>query len=411
MEGTARSGAGTAVALLALLAAAACGPGDRAAGEPTVRDSAGVRIVENAPGDTAATWRLGDGPLLEIGAVQGSVEHQLDGIVDVARGPDGTIVVAERRSRQVSLFDSAGRHLRTAGGEGGGPGEFRFLTELAWLPGDTLAAWDRRQNRLSLFTAGGAFVRTRPLTPPEDAVSVQLLGVLASGDLVGGARGSFGGEDGPSDGRYQRPLSLHRYGGGRSPEAELVQVEGDEMFRSSYETGGRQAFILFNRPFGARTSTAVGRDRVCVSTGVRFEVRCRSGDGRLRTIVRDSVPLRPVTDGAIDRLVTSRVEAVDEQYRPRLREAYGAVQDYPDLMPAVDRLLIDSEDRLWARSYRPGYDEGGDRWTVFGPDGVRVARVAMPEGFRPYAVDGDTVVGRWEGELGVNFVRVYRLRR
>lgn len=216
MEVTAGKGAATAAALLTVLIAAGCGPGERAAREPAVRDSAGVRIVENVPADTAETWSLGD-PLLEIGAVQSSVEYQLDGVGDVARGPDGAIIVAERGSRELSVFDSTGRHVRTAGGEGGGPGEFRFLSQLAWLPGDTLAAWDLRQNRLSLFTPDGEFLRARTLTPTNDALSLRLLGVLESGHLV--AAGSGGAGDDRGDGRFRRTISLYRYGEGREPAA------------------------------------------------------------------------------------------------------------------------------------------------------------------------------------------------
>lgn len=412
MEHITGTRAETTAALVTVLIAAACGPGEQAARGPTVRDSAGVRIVENAPADTVDVWRLSEDPVLEIGTVQGAAEQQLDGVGDVARAPDGTILVAERRSRQLSVFDSAGRHLRTAGGEGGGPGEFRYLSGLAWLPGDTLAAWDRRQGRLSLFTPDGSLVRTRTLTPPGDGGSVRLLGVLESGDLVAGASGSFGGEDGPSDGRYQRPLSIHRYGAGRSPETQLTRVRGDEMYRTSYRSDGREGFLLFPHPFGASTSVAVGRDRICVSTGERFEVRCRSPEGRLLTVVRDSVRRRPVTDGAIDRLLESRLEDVEQrEFRRRLREAYESVRDVPDRMPAVDRLIIDSEGDLWVRVYRPEYGEGGRPWRVFGPDGVRRARVTMPGGFRPYAIEGDRIAGRWTDDLGVNHVRVYGLRR
>lgn len=412
MEITVGEGAAAAAvaALLTGLIAAGCGPGERAARGPTVRDSAGVRIVENAPADTTETWSLGDRPVLEIGAVQGSVEYQLDGIADIARGPDGTLIVAERGSRELSVFDSAGRHVRTAGGEGGGPGEFRFVSELAWLPGDTLGAWDLRQNRLSLFTPAGAFLRARTLAPPADAVSLRLLGVLDSGDLVVGGSGSAGG--GPSEGAFRRTVRLYRYGEGREPEARLDSVPGDERFRWSYRMDGRDAFLMMPQPFGSETSFAVKGDRVCSSPGARFEVRCRSADGRLRTIIRDSAGRRTVTGEAVERLVESRVEGIDrKEFRARVRRAHEEVEGVPDVMPALDRLLVDPEGRLWAGVYRPPYEEGARQWLVFGPAGVRRATVRMPGGFTPHTIDDGRVVGRWEGELGVDFVRVYRLRR
>lgn len=47
----------------------------------------------------------------------------------------------------------------------------------------------------------------------------------------------------------------------------------------------------------------------------------------------------------------------------------------PDVMPALDRILIDSEGLLWAGAYRPTYEEGPRQWLVYGPDGVRRARL------------------------------------
>lgn len=184
-------------------------------------------------------------------------------------------------------------------------------------------------------------------------MSIRLLGTLGNGDLVVGARGGFGGDDGPSDGRYRRPLSIRLYGEGRGPEVELTRVPGDEMHRSSYWTGGRDAFMIVPHPFGIRTSTAVGAERVCVTAWQRFEIRCRSSDGRLRTVIRDSVERRPVTEEAIERLRRATVEDIErEDFRRRVREAYREVREVPERMPALDRLLMDSEGHLWARVYR-----------------------------------------------------------
>jgi hypothetical protein len=54
-----RSGRSRFVLFASLLALAACGGAPRGGGEVTVRDSAGVRIVENpAPRGDAPEWRL-----------------------------------------------------------------------------------------------------------------------------------------------------------------------------------------------------------------------------------------------------------------------------------------------------------------------------------------------------------------
>ena len=53
MKGIIGAGAATAAALLTVLFAAGCGQGERESRGPTLRDRAGVRIVENEPADRA----------------------------------------------------------------------------------------------------------------------------------------------------------------------------------------------------------------------------------------------------------------------------------------------------------------------------------------------------------------------
>jgi len=412
-----RAGTATAVAacLLAAVLAAACGGGDASAEGPVVRDSAGVRIVENAPvsgADSAGpAWRLAPEPELEIGAVKGPAEQQFDHVTDAVRTSDGTVAVAEGSAGEIAYFDSAGRHVRSVGGRGGGPGEFRGLSDLVRMSGDTLLAWDRRQERVSLFTAGGTFVRSRELRPPGDAVGLRFVGVLDPDTLIFAAVGAMGGD--VTTGRYRRTLTLHRYGAGRSSEGRIARVRATPRFRWSYRHRGREALLITRVPFAGRTFFAVTSSRACASSGGAFDVRCRSADGRLRTMVRDSVARPPVTGEVRDRFVESRLgEMEGSEFQGRMRSLFEELgDDLPDRMPAMSRILADAEDNLWVRTYRPPYESGPKRWRVFGPDGARRATVEMPAEFTPYQIGPDRVVGKWENDLGVNFVRVYGLRK
>ena len=83
-------------AVLAALVLAACGGDARAAG-PAVRDSAGIRIVENE----RPAWRGGEGwtvaadPLLDLGVAEGDPRYQFGVVGDAVRLGDGTLVVAD----------------------------------------------------------------------------------------------------------------------------------------------------------------------------------------------------------------------------------------------------------------------------------------------------------------------------
>jgi len=124
----------------------------------TVRDSGGVRIVDNArPAWSARTaWTLSAAPVLTIGTTAGGEAH-FGRIAGATRLRDGRIVVAERASLQLRTFDSTGRHLRTVGGKGQGPGEFSDIGVMMRLPGDSLAVESMRYS--SIFAPNGEFVR------------------------------------------------------------------------------------------------------------------------------------------------------------------------------------------------------------------------------------------------------------
>jgi hypothetical protein len=92
-----------------LPALAACGGDARAAG-PAVRDSAGVRIVENgAPAwKEGEGWRLAAEPALDIGMVDGPPQYQFGDVAGVVRLGDGTVVVADDQSKTCASSTAPG---------------------------------------------------------------------------------------------------------------------------------------------------------------------------------------------------------------------------------------------------------------------------------------------------------------
>ncbi|MCH7716498.1 MAG: hypothetical protein IH876_10235 [Gemmatimonadetes bacterium] len=113
--------------IVTLIASAGC---DTTSAPPTpvVRDSAGVRIVENVePQWTAETaWRLATEPLVDIGG--GDIdEQQLFRVSGTLRLSDGRIVVANSGTHELRFYDAEETYLSSLGGEGGGPGEFQGM--------------------------------------------------------------------------------------------------------------------------------------------------------------------------------------------------------------------------------------------------------------------------------------------
>lgn len=76
------------------------------------------------------------------------------GIVVDARGQ---LWVLEAGSQEIRVFDSTGRHLRTLGRRGKGPGEFEYADGLTATPDGTVWVDDPTNSRMTGFSLDGAF--------------------------------------------------------------------------------------------------------------------------------------------------------------------------------------------------------------------------------------------------------------
>ena len=80
----------------------------------------------------------------------------------------------------------------------------------------------------------------------------------------------------------------------------------------------------------------------------------------------------------------------------------------PETFPAYANIQVDDLDNLWVREYDMLGEERGD-WTVFAPDGTLLGTLNAGGHFRLLHVGADFVLGRWQDEDDVEFVRMYDL--
>lgn len=121
---------------LALLLLVSAGCGQEPPASDTPEFSGDERFVVSDPGPDAADaaeWRLVED--LRIGRVDGAGPEVFGQVAAVEIDPDGRIYVAEGRPHQIRVFDADGRHVRTIGSEGRGPGQFSLISGLAWHSG------------------------------------------------------------------------------------------------------------------------------------------------------------------------------------------------------------------------------------------------------------------------------------
>lgn len=393
------------IPILLIPALAACGSGDAAGGAAAVRDSAGIRIVENRGGGWGEDggWRLSDEPTLQIGVAEGDTLYQLDNVREALRLGDGRIVVANAGSHQLRWYGANGRHAASAGREGGGPGEFRGLSLLRRLSGDSVLAYDLSAFRLSWFDPAGRFVRSAALQP-VGPVPPRFVDRFADGSML--LSSSVRGFGEPRSGTRRDTLLWLRADAGGVPVDSLPVTPGSEASFQIFTEGGQVTGMnVMMLPFMQHVETASAGDRYWQGITDAYEVVLRRADGTPERIVRRAVEPVPVRGAYLDSL--RRVQVAEQG--PDAGKFLDEVQ-VPERLPAFERLLVDAGGGLWVQRLAwPGAVQ--PEWDVFDAEGRMMGAVPMPAGFRATQIGADFVLGVWTDEDGVEYVRMYGLRK
>lgn len=363
----------------------------------TVTDSAGVRITETR--GTPDVWRLGEDPLLSLGVVDEGGPTEFFQVRDVELLPDGGVAVANRGSEEIRVFEADGSHRLTFGRDGRGPREFLRLSMLQDR-GDSLVVYDAGNDRFQVRDDSGAFFRSFRLE--------WFSGALVPVDL------SPDGRILAITGRYMTELE----GTGVLVDTALVSLydmEGalvDSVARVPHnsrfvkQVGDMRTTV--GAPFSPSGHLVAHAEGFCYAYGSAAELRCFDGQGALERIARVDSEGRSVTDRDVDAYWTEVLAEAEGAYREAVLRVRSDMV-FPDSFPALSALLTDDRHRVWAQRYRPDHDtEPAESWWVFDDDRL-VATLRTPHDFVVMDVEGDRVAGVWRDELGIEFVRVYRL--
>lgn len=400
----------------ALLLAASAHPAVAFQETATVRDSAGVRIVENhrpawTPGEE---WILASVADVTIGRVDGAEHDVLSSVSGAVRLSDGSVAVGDGGAHRVRIYDPAGRHLVSFGGPGEGPGEFGVLGLIGRVHGDSIGVWDPRRKRVTVFSRTGR-ARTGPAVE-VDGIIVPAIGWAGDGSVVVTPTFTMADAMGarPGETRGQTRYVVVRPDGRTDT---LLVLRGREVL----VTRSDRSYIPLAVLFGRNGHLAASAEAFVAGESDTFELSLRAWDGRLLTVIRRPGPARAVTTVEL-RLAQ---EAAEEARRRSLdiagtaaRGAVTAVRrpsnaetgpPHRSTHPHFDGLVIDATGHIWVRESAIG--SATRSWLVFDPDGIWLGAMSIPAELRITDIGRDYVLGVHRDELGVETVRLYRLDR
>lgn len=407
---------GPAVVVVAttLVAATACssaGNADRAL--TTMRDSAGITIAEGPAVDASVLpqWRLADAPSVTIGVLEGPPEQQLYRVAGAVRMRDGRIAVANAGSSEIRFFSPDGTFLRATGGQGDGPGEFRFMSQIVHTATDSLLVWDVMGSRLTVLSSDGAFVRTTPLDPPDADSRATFGSAFADGSLLALVSSSAGREPPDNHGVLREERTLMRASSTGQPLDSLVTIQRAPTFVTKGSAEGSAMMVYLTRiPFATSGSWAVRGNTVLEGDGTTYEVRTRTHDGQLVEILRRAHRPAPVTDEIEAAYRTERVERSEDPAARRKAEATFAAMPLPETIAAFDDLEVDAQGNLWVRRVPlPGSDTF--EFDVFDASGTPIATAVLPGDVIVFEIGDGYLLGRVRDELDVEQVVVFPIEK
>lgn len=342
-------------------------------------------------------WSLSSVPAVSVDSSVDLSSAEWGSVVGLRRLTSGRIAVVDGLKHEVSVYSPDGRHIRTSGRTGDGPGEFRIVMPPLECSRDSIFVWDPASSRVTVFDEDGEYARdfnqanvfvkvpaTLPLRPAD-------LQCTTAGVFVAKARIMNIMPQGIGPIRVNVQVGIVTEPGGKG--VTIGPFPGDARYFSGSSLGPQ--------PLGTRTVMAAGSDRVYVGTGDSYDIEIFSFDGMKKGAVRDDVERVPLTGDLLEEFVESRPDA---------SRRFLTSLEYPKLLPAYSDLRVDSEENLWVRQY-PVPGTAHDIWRVYGQRGVLLATVGVPDGFRVFDIDADYVLGTIRDEFDVDHVRVYRLLR
>lgn len=388
------------IALAVVVFLAACGDDTGSRAGTVTRDTLPngtvlVRNAETGAWDSASAWTFAEE--VRIGAVEGTGPDVFGAVHDLDVDAYGRAWVLDRQEKRVEVFDARGRHVRTVGRGGAGPGELEEPTGAAFDPAWRLWVEDPRNARYTVFDSTGAPATTYR----RDSM---MYGWSWLGGITRGGRVFAVDLKRLDTGETERVL-IERDSTGAVVDTFALPVFEEHAYL--LQSNGRTRMAA-GVPFSPSLGWTVADDGTMWfgSTGeYRLIQRTLEGD-TVRIVEKDwhPIPVRPA----------ERDSALARDFYEQMR-AQGADVDparVPAHKPAWSSVTLDDRGYLWVfplleTPTRRAVD-------VFDPEGVYLGRVALPDGTQLQwptpTIRGDRLYAVVRDDMDVQYVVVGRLR-
>lgn len=354
----------------------------------------------------------------EIGGYDAEGVHALGSVRGAALLPGSNeFAVADGSEQEIHYFTRSGGYVRTVGGRGGGPGEFRGIRVLKGVDGGDLCVWDVQQTVTSFDSGGGLRGNARAnLDNVEAAFPAFVDFVEDCSFILRDQVGDMSLRDQP-EGVRRDSASFVLFDSSGVQVHSLATVEGAARWLENRDgTWGRVDLV-----FGEDLVAFVSGSHLWIGLTGRLHWRrydLRTGES---TSLESSLPTRRASEEDVEaerqrrldaieptRTGTAAVDGVDLASRLAVAESaeIGAVPARTEL-PAYDRVVSGWDGAIWLREY-PAPEEADARWVLMSADAEFLGQLSLPRTTTVLDASFRWLITGQEDELDAPVVRILR---
>jgi len=308
-----------------------------------------------------------------IGDEEGIEDFVFSQIRSVQVDEEENIYVLDSKEVCVKVFDKNGKHIRTFGKKGQGPGEIQLPTRMHLVGGKEILIYDAANSRLSFYSLDGKCLReisagkyrfSRTIPDSKGNIITQL---LVPGDKF--------------------VYEIKKFDSNLNPIFTIEAIE-EEIIP-----------YVFNMVSPTLNVRVMKNDNIVWGYSSKYEIFVVSPEGKtIRKIVKDYDPVK-ITEEEKEEMIkdTFGDRGVPPGYKLEFPKNY-----YPYYF-----CICGDEGRIYVRTYEKD-KEGNIYYDVFDPEGRYIAKFSLPEIDFLYVVKKNKMYSMvWEDEKGIPVVKRY----
>ena len=308
-----------------------------------------------------------------IGDEEGIEDFIFSQIRSVQVDEEDNIYVLDSKEVCVKVFDSNGKHVRTFGKRGQGPGEIQLPTRMYLVAGKEILIYDVGNSRLSYFSLDGKCLReistgkhffSRAIPDSKGNIITQLL--IPGDKLV---------------------YEVKKFDSNLNPIMTIGSIEEERI---------PSVLNMVTPTFNVRV---MKNDNIVWGYPTNYEIYIVSPEGKtLRKIVKDYKPVK-ITEKDKEKLIK---DSFGDQGIPP-----GYKLEFPKNYYPYYFFIYGDDGRIYVRTYEKD-KEGNFKYDVFDPEGRYIADFSLPEIDFMYVVKNNKMYSMvWEDEKGIPVVKRY----